>query len=283
MIDDGSQDSSSAICQSYSNKDTRFKYIHQKNKGPSAARNKGLKQAEGRYLCFVDSDDYVTSDYLVRLHDTINERGADVVFLGYHRINRTGNIIKTYLPPTELRGRELVMKLSERDMFGYTWIKCFFRECVGDCLFPEDMFLFEDEVFTCSVMEKAQNIAVLPAAVYYHVTGEENMLTARTYQNYCQLSDRVYSAWEHLLHESSEGETFLMKKANYFVGRCRYYGLERDVDSRLFFESLAKTGFFRKHTDWNVLDRFIQRKNWLAVRAVIIIYRIRTGFRTKRR
>lgn len=275
MIDDGSQDNSYEICKRFAKEDERFELIHQENRGPSAARNEGLKRAKGTYLCFVDSDDYVVRDYLSRLYAEIQKTEADVLFFGYTSVDRSGMQMGIYLPPTDIRGTELLAALSERDLFGYTWIKCFARATVEESGFPEDMSLFEDEIFTCKVLEKTDSVAVLPEALYCYVSGGANMLTGRTYENYCVLSDRVFSAWEQLLRNETEKEAFLQRKANAFVGRCRYYGLERDVDVVRFFESLAETRFFRCHTDWTALDRAIEKKNWLAVRASVAFYRMK--------
>ena len=62
LVDDGSADSSLAICESYSEKDQRVRVFHQENNGVSSARNCGIHKAKGEYLTFVDSDDYIASD-----------------------------------------------------------------------------------------------------------------------------------------------------------------------------------------------------------------------------
>ena len=64
LIDDGSSDSSGNICEQFSVEDCRVRVFHQVNGGVSSARNKGLSEARGEYLCFIDSDDYVGSHYL---------------------------------------------------------------------------------------------------------------------------------------------------------------------------------------------------------------------------
>lgn len=273
LIDDGSRDNSYSICAEFAKKDPRFQLVHQENRGPSAARNEGLKRARGAYLCFADSDDFLVPEYLQHLHGFLESERAEVVFFGCRLVDQSGRTTSTRIPPTGLQGTALWTAMSERDLFGYPWIKCFSREAVGECRFPEDMSLFEDEVFTCAVLEKAGRTAVLPEALYCYVTDGDNMLTGRTREDYCTLSDRVFAAWERLLEKAPEREHILERKANAFVSRCRYYGLERDVDVRSFFTSLAETAFFRRHTNWTMLDRFVQNGNWIGVKSEVLLYR----------
>ncbi len=273
LIDDGSRDNSYAICADFAAKDPRFQPVHQENRGPSAARNEGLRRARGTYLCFVDSDDFLVPEYLEQLYGLLENDRAEVVFFGCHYVDQSGRTTSTRIPPTGLQGTALWTALSERDLFGYPWIKCFSHEAVGECRFPEDMSLFEDEVFTCAVLEKAERIAVLPETLYCYVTDGENMLTGRTREDYCALSDRVFAAWERLLEKAPEREHILERKANAFVGRCRYYGLERDVNIKCFFASLAETRFFELHTKWTGLDRLVQNGNWIGIIGAVLLYR----------
>ena len=78
LVDDGSDDGCPAICDEYARMDSRVKVIHQKNAGLSGARNTGIDQAEGRYLAFVDSDDYLVPEFLERLHEACAETGSDM-------------------------------------------------------------------------------------------------------------------------------------------------------------------------------------------------------------
>lgn len=275
LVDDGSKDSSYVICQEFAKKDSRFCLIHQDNKGVSSARNAGLERAKGDYICFVDSDDYISPDYLKYLYERIESGRADALFIGYYKVNKEGEILNTFLPPAGLDGIGLMMELSDRDMFGYTWIKCFSRKIIADNLFPEEMSLFEDEVFACRVLEKARKVGTLPLPLYYYVCDGEGMLTGRTHKDFCTLSDKVFLAWEELLSGPAKPTAYLEKKANTFVERCRYYGFERNVDYRSFFESLSNTKFFQEHTRWSRFDRQLQKGNWLAVKAAIAIYRLK--------
>ena len=92
LIDDGSSDSSAAICRAYLEADPRFVLIRKENGGVSSARNLGLDRAQGEYVLFVDSDDYVEPDYFARLDRLDPEDKYDYLLFSYYRfdgINRT--------------------------------------------------------------------------------------------------------------------------------------------------------------------------------------------------
>ena len=79
MINDGSPDNSEVICKEFAAGDARFKYIRQENQGVSAARNKGLSQARGKYVYFMDPDDTFSPDFLEALYNEAEAGGADIV------------------------------------------------------------------------------------------------------------------------------------------------------------------------------------------------------------
>lgn len=81
LVDDGSLDSSGALCDVYALKDKRIKVIHKENGGLSSARNVGIDNATGDLICFVDSDDYVSCDYIERMVNMLLENKADVSIL----------------------------------------------------------------------------------------------------------------------------------------------------------------------------------------------------------
>ena len=83
LIDDGSPDDSGAICDEYAEKDSRFRVIHQKNSGVSAARNAGLAVARGEWIGFVDSDDWIEPDFCKTLLVAIEQTGKDCATCGY--------------------------------------------------------------------------------------------------------------------------------------------------------------------------------------------------------
>ena len=90
MVDDGSTDSCSQICDYYSSLDERIKVVHKENQGLGLARNTGLDIAKGKYVTFIDSDDYISIDYLKKVYNVAEENKADVVYSGFANLNNDG-------------------------------------------------------------------------------------------------------------------------------------------------------------------------------------------------
>ena len=93
LINDGSNDNSTNICEAYKKIDSRITVIHKENGGVSSARNYGLKIATGEYICFIDSDDYITFDYLIELIENMQNLDTDLVIQG----NPNTDIYSSYL------------------------------------------------------------------------------------------------------------------------------------------------------------------------------------------
>lgn len=122
LIDDGSQDASGVICDEYVRKDRRFRVIHQRNAGVSAARNAGLDIATGTYLFFLDADD-VLADNIFEKMLSINT-DADLIVGGITEISEDGqeNGNKIILPEKILTRQEMLEALFYEDRYGYLGI-----------------------------------------------------------------------------------------------------------------------------------------------------------------
>ena len=101
LVDDGSTDGSSEICDQWAEKDNRIIIVHQPNGGVSSARNKGLEQAKGEYICFIDSDDWVDVDYLSAMINNLKEKETDLIICGLTQEFKDGNCID-YIPQQSL-------------------------------------------------------------------------------------------------------------------------------------------------------------------------------------
>ena len=78
LVDDGSTDSSLNICRGYEKKDNRIKVIHKKNGGLSDARNVGIEKACGKYICFIDGDDFIANDTLENMYNLILKNNSQI-------------------------------------------------------------------------------------------------------------------------------------------------------------------------------------------------------------
>lgn len=129
LIDDGSPDNCSVICDEYAAKDSRIRVIHKINGGVSVARNTGLDVAEGNYITFCDSDDYWAADMLQTLLSAAEENHADIVTSGYQHVDDEGNILNVvarYPDFCEITSEEDLLAYLIQGVMGgkYGWEAC---------------------------------------------------------------------------------------------------------------------------------------------------------------
>ena len=96
LINDGSSDNSADICREYIEKDSRFRYFEKENVGVSSARNLGIERSKGQYITFIDSDDWVDSEYLEVLYRALIEEKADIAISTYKQFNMDDNCYYVY-------------------------------------------------------------------------------------------------------------------------------------------------------------------------------------------
>jgi len=172
LVDDGSTDESGEIAKSFVEADKRFVLIQQSNQGQSAARNVGIKKAEGEYLVFVDADDYIDSDFIEQHVAVLGD--ADYVQSGYRRVTVNGEIIVKKLPVHRYQFTSPCMRLYQM-----SWIQ------QHAFLFPQNM-IYEDVVFSLLLWSSHPNVAML-RYIGYHYT-YHTLSTTTTVNRPAQLS-----------------------------------------------------------------------------------------------
>lgn len=98
LIDDGSPDRCPALCDVWAQRDTRIRVVHKQNEGLGFARNSGLSVAQGKYVCFVDSDDDIEPDMVHNLVSRAEETGSDLVLFGFRRLSPMDEVLEIYAP-----------------------------------------------------------------------------------------------------------------------------------------------------------------------------------------
>lgn len=94
LVDDGSPDNCGNICENYRKKDSRIKVIHKENGGLSDARNVGINSATGKYIAFIDSDDYIAINYIEELYKAIKKYNVQIALCSYILISESGEKTK---------------------------------------------------------------------------------------------------------------------------------------------------------------------------------------------
>ena len=177
LIDDGSPDESGKICDTYAERDSRIKVIHKINEGVSIARNVGISKATGKYLMFVDSDDWLENNAVEVLYQKISSENLDMVRANYfintdteEKIAPINELLKfdnVILSDSQYFKEEIVRSFLDGGIPGYLWLFIIKKELINnDKPFKEDISLAEDLIFLMEIFARTENIYFLNIPLY---------------------------------------------------------------------------------------------------------------------
>ena len=182
LIDDGSTDDSGKICDAYAQKDKRFRVLHKKNGGVSSARNSGIDIMSGNYCCFVDSDDYISENYISVLLNNLKSYSGDISVCGLSKTDVAENSNRV----TVLNHRESQLSLfNETDgIKGYIGGKLFKTDIIkkNSIKFDENQSLAEDLLFLFDYIMCCQSdstVCVSDSKLYYYESSSMGTLAGR--------------------------------------------------------------------------------------------------------
>jgi len=170
LVDDGSPDECGKICDKYAKLDDRIKVIHKENGGLSDARNVGIAVSSGKYITFVDSDDYVELDYIEYLYDLIIKYNVNISFCKYTVIyqGKKTKIVSNSKSCKCTKEEALKEMLYAKDFEVSAWGKMYLRTHFDDVKYPKGK-IFEDNDTTYKVVDKNENVALGYSAKYNYV------------------------------------------------------------------------------------------------------------------
>lgn len=174
LVDDGSTDASGGIADTWGERDARIKVIHQPNAGLGAARNTGIKAAEGEYVQFVDSDDYLEPAVLGALLARMRSENLDILRFRYQNVDGDGKVYEPYKEDSSCADySEAVCNGAEflETRLGFACYAVQFlirRSLLDDCLFRTGMY-FEDTEWAPRVLLKAGRVASNPVIAYNYL------------------------------------------------------------------------------------------------------------------
>ena len=172
IVDDGSKDSTPALCDKLAKKDSRVKVIHKPNGGVSEARNTGIDAAKGQYISFVDADDRVTENHLESLVSTMRGNGADMVSASYIMEKSMGRT-HDFIYADKVFDKETIKnELLEifREMDNAPWGKLFRADIIREhnVRFPKNVPYAEDSYFGVEYFKYIEKAVLSSEVVYYY-------------------------------------------------------------------------------------------------------------------
>lgn len=174
LLNNGSKDSSAAICQEYAEKDSRFKYFEKEQDSISSSYNLGIEASKGTYITFIKSDDWVDSDYLELLYATMIEEKADIVVSTYKTFNVDTGLLEYHAYQKDctesiFNKKDLLLALPSLDRdssFSYVFGKLVSRIALGKIRFNESTQLGEDMEFWYKLYLVSEKVVYLNRDTY---------------------------------------------------------------------------------------------------------------------
>lgn len=230
IIDDGSTDNSGVICDEYALKDKRIKVIHKENGGAPTARNVAIDISKGKYLYFIDSDDWIEKDYLEKMYNLMVKNDADLVVTGFLMEYSQNGKTKTYstkssdvIYATQEEFRKNAYKYFDNSLFGLPWNKLFRRDVVlkENIRFPDTKW--DDTHFNLDYLMNVKRVVVSSMAKYHWYRSRPGAETMIIYNDVNMFKTRL-AHYEHIMQlykywGMNKDKQSIEAIDSYFVGR----------------------------------------------------------------
>ena len=219
LVDDGSPDKCPQICDEYASKDKRVKVIHQKNAGVSNARNNGLKIANGDYVLFIDSDDYIIPDMCAKMLTLAQQTKADMVVCDMQYVNATQKKKPahiTYISKPYISVSNALEYLVTNASFGYSCMcnKLICQKWFQNTYFSEDIKRGEDLIMLSSLLSQITKIVYIPVKFYYYFQNPQGVTSSK------ELRTRIdaYKAFKYYLSvcKKQAAQNIIQKAYRYY-------------------------------------------------------------------
>ena len=246
LVDDGSPDRSGAIIDEWAKKDKRIRVIHKQNGGISDARNAGIEQAKGDYLCFIDSDDWIAPDMIETLYDLAIKSGADLVCCNFMQVNEQGEQLRkpaTVKPGVYTQDEFWTQRFNSEVKIYYdvAWNKLYRRKLFESLRYPVGL-IHEDDQVLYDVVSQCNLIALTDKIGYYYVIRDNSIMRTRR-------SLRNLSAPDAFIHWA---EMFVKEGKWSFAEEALLYGVHE-----LLFCEYGKNG--KRSKEYKAIKRRVRQ------------------------
>lgn len=191
LVDDGSTDGSQNECDNLKKQDERIKVIHQKNSGPSVARNNGLSNAKGKYIFFCDSDDYIDENVIEILVKNKKKNQLNGV---YHYLESKKKTTLIKYEKKEYNQKDFLCNIFNGNILGTVWGILFDKEIINNIRFDENTKCMEDTIFLIEYIQEAKiNKIIYNDLAYYHYIINDTSITQNKRNNLLKCKNYFYS------------------------------------------------------------------------------------------
>ncbi len=228
-VDDGSLDRSGKILDEYSKMDKRIIVIHKENGGAPEARNMALENAQGKYIYFIDSDDWIEKEYLQIMYDLAEKNKADLVVTGFLMEYYQNGKEKTYetyckneIYKTKKEFRENAYKYLNNSLLSLPWNKLYLAKNIRDenIRFPNTKW--DDHHFNMEYLMNVERVVMSSTAMYHWYRSREGSETMINYSDPNMFEKRI-EHYEHILrlykYWNLKNDRSTDEISCYFVGR----------------------------------------------------------------
>lgn len=232
LIDDGSPDKSGFVCDQYALKDNRIRVFHQENQGVSTARNRGLKEAKGDYLVFVDSDDWVDRDFFLTISAYFDQ--YDLIVFGLKSISVDGDVLLEQKPESMNTCTnalsDILYSLFSLGLLGYMCSIAIKQRIIEDnqIVFRQDLSIHEDSLFCYACLRYVQSLITLDYLPYMYVIYAEERQTLSN-----SLPINYYDIAVERIHEMKKLQELVrmpLDQRLYIIDTLKYWACIRCLD-----------------------------------------------------
>lgn len=292
MINDGSTDNSGEICTSFSNSDIRFNYLHKKNEGVSVARNVGIQHAKGKYLCFIDSDDFIEPNTLSTLISLITKYSADMVQCSNAESPNTK--INDISKITILSKQQLFTEsLSANGLLSPYITRCLFlTELAKKINFEQQLKYGEDFLYLVTYLSHCTKVVHTNLPLYHYVLNNESATQSKSKHSIQKVKDTLFSLERALPLCKNENQIALVKQ-RIFIGiqswlfyqfaNKQLFDKSNNINSFLFDKLKFNTKEYRKNPYIRLSQKFCLLFGVIAPYLLVFEYALITILKKIRR
>lgn len=233
ITDDGSTDRTPEIIEEFCKKNKKIIFLKNNHQGVSAARNTALKHAKGEYISFIDSDDWIDSDFLEKLYEAITEYNCDIACASFIRSRKFKQTVKLLYSEQQIYTslHDKIKKCGIPHYF-YIWNKIYKADLIRDKLFKPNVY-FEDICWLPEIIKSAKKIVTVPETNYYYRANNKSIVKSK--QTPKKQAD-AYAAWKYIQDFFRENGLDLPDK-NKTITKKIYYLLNQPVIKIKEFEN----------------------------------------------